>query len=143
MRNGKNTNTNRKIFSKWDLILLIFLIAGFGLWIGLRQFAPSAAKAVVLLDGKVYEVIPLDKNAYYKVYRGDIYLMTLETKPGAIRATYSTNWIFPETETNQVSVATGWISKEGETIISIPNKIVVYTEGTKEKTTYDAMTFQN
>lgn len=140
---GKSTNTNRKIFSKLDFILILIVLAGFGLWIGLKQFAPAASKAVVLLDGKVYKVIKLDKNAYYKIYRGDTYLMTVETRVGAIRATYSTNWIFPQTETNQVSVATGWISKDGETIISIPNKIVIYTEGTKEKTLYDAMTFQN
>ncbi len=136
-------NTKNKFFSKWDLLLIIFLVAGLGIWIGIKQLSPPAAKAVILLDGKVYKVIPLDKNAYYKIYRGDTYLMTVETKPGAIRATYSTNWIFPQTETTQVSVATGWISKEGETIISVPNKIVIYTEGSKEKTLYDAMTYQN
>ncbi len=140
---GKSTNTNHRIFSKWDLLLILILVTGFGLWIGLKQFAPSAAKAVILLDGKVYKVIPLDKNAYYKIYRGDTYLMTVETRPGAIRATYSTNWVFPATETTQISVATGWISKEGETIISVPNKIVIYTEGMKEKTPYDVMTFEN
>ncbi|MGC9172983.1 NusG domain II-containing protein [Athalassotoga sp.] len=136
-------NTKNKFFSKWDLLLIVFLVAGLGIWIGIKQFSPPAAKAIILLDGKVYKVIPLDKNAYYKIYRGDTYLMTVETKPGAIRATYSTNWIFPQTETTQVSVATGWISKEGETIISVPNKIVIYTEGSKERTLYDAMTYQN
>lgn len=136
-------STNNRFFSKWDILLVILLIAVFGIWAGVRQMSQPAARAVVLLDGKVYEVIPLDKNAYYKIYRGDTYLMTVETKPGAIRATYSTNWIFPQTEKTQVSVATGWISKEGETIISVPNKIVIYTEGTKQKTIYDAMTYQN
>ncbi len=136
-------NTNPKLFSKRDLFIILVLAIGLGIWIGLKQLSPAAARAVVLVDGKVYKVIPLNKDAYYKIYRGKTYLMTVQTKPGAIRATYSTNWIFPETETNQVSVATGWISKQGETIISIPNRIVIYTEGLKKKTLYDVMTFQN
>ncbi len=136
-------NTNPKLFSKRDLFIILILAIGLGIWIGLKQLSPAAARAVVLVDGKVYKVIPLNKDAYYKIYRGKTYLMTVQTKPGAIRATYSTNWIFPETETNQVSVATGWISKQGETIISIPNRIVIYTEGLKKKTLYDVMTFQN
>jgi hypothetical protein len=136
-------STSHKIFSKWDLLLIISVIGVVMIWIGIKQFSPNASEAVILIDGKIYEVLQLNKSGYYKIYNGKTYLMTVETKDGAIRAVYSTNWVFPATEENQVSVATGWISKDGESIISIPNKIVIYTRGMKEKTPYDVMTFQN
>ncbi len=135
-------NTTHKLFSKWDILLVTIVIIGFLSWFLFQNFAPAAGRAVVLLDGKVYKILLLNKEAFYKIYKGNEYLMTVETKPGMVRVTYAANWVFPETEKNQVSVATGWISKEGESIVNIPNRIVIYTEGMKEKTEYDVMTAQ-
>lgn len=60
-------STSHKIFSKWDLLLIISVIGAVMIWIGIKQFSPNASEAVILIDGKIYEVLQLNKSGYYKI----------------------------------------------------------------------------
>ncbi len=125
---------NLKFFSRFDAILIIAVLAAVGAWLGFQSLAPKAAKAVVLVHGRRYETLTLDKAATFDIKWDGVHIMTVKTEPGKVRVTYSTCKA-------QICVHTGWISRDGQSIVCVPNQVIIYTEGAKSAL-YDLMTSQ-
>ncbi len=127
-------NLSSKIFSRTDFWFLTIVCAVLLSWIVISNISPHASKAVILVHGKIYKVVSLDKNALFNIKWKDIHLMTVQTKNGSIRVKESTC-------KNKICVRTGWISKDGQSIVCVPNRVIIYTKGAKQAS-YDLMTYQ-
>ncbi len=115
---------NRKIFSLKDAVAIALIILGIFLSFAVLEKAKKAAQAVILVHSKVYKIVPLSENKIFKVYWKNKYLMTVEVKSGAIRVEKSTC-------KRKICVHTGWISRSGQSIVCVPNRVIIYTEGAK------------
>jgi hypothetical protein len=125
---------NRKAFTKRDVwVVLILFLALLG-WAFVANHSKKAARAVIVVHSKVYKVVNLNENETFEIKWNGKYLMTVQVKNGAIRAKESTC-------KNKICVHTGWISKDGQSIVCVPNHIIIYTEGAKQAS-YDLMTSQ-
>lgn len=127
-------NLKFKLFSRIDFWFLIVVCIALFSWIALSHASPYASKAVILVHGKVYKVVSLDKNGTFDIRWKGVHLMTVQIKNGAVRAKESTC-------KNKICVHTGWISKDGQSIVCVPNRVIIYTKGAKQ-TSYDLMTSQ-
>ncbi len=125
---------NREIFSKKDVVIVSIILVGLIGWALILQHSKTAAKAVIMVHSKVYKIVNLNKNETFKIKWKGKYLMTVQVKDGAIRAKDSTC-------KNKICVHTGWISKDGQSIVCVPNHIIIYTEGAKAAS-YDLITTQ-
>ncbi len=125
---------NREIFSGKDALAITVILATILLFLIFLNGPHRAARAVVLVHSKVYKVVPLNKNETFKVYWKKRYLMTIQVKSGAIRVKNSTC-------KRKICVHTGWISKDGQSIVCVPNRVIIYTEGAKSASC-DLMTTQ-
>lgn len=125
---------NREISTKRDVVIVLtILIASIG-WAIIASHSKKAAEAVVIVHSKVYKVVSLNKNETFKIKWNGKYLMTVQVKDGAIRAKDSTC-------KNKICVHTGWISRDGQSIVCVPNRIIIYTKGAKPAS-FDLMTSQ-
>ncbi len=127
-------NHKLRIFSRTDFWFLTFVCIALFSWMAISHVSPHASKAVILVHGKVYKIVPLDKNATFDVRWRGVHLMTVQTKNGAVRVEESTC-------KNKICVHTGWISKDGQSIVCVPNRVIIYTKGAKQSS-YDLITSQ-
>ncbi len=124
-----------KTFARTDIILILAVTAVLSIWIGLLYLKPNSTKAVILVHGKIYKTVPLDKDSTFNILWKGVYLSTVQVKSGAIRVVKSTCL-------RKICVHTGWISKDGQAIVCLPNRVIIYTEGAKKSVSYDVMTSQ-
>lgn len=119
-----------KIIKKADIILFLVLIfATLGLWWFSLSGEVTGQKAVITVDGKEYGVYSLSKNQTIEIVQhGHNNKITI--KNGAVQMTYSDC-------KNQTCVNTGQITETSQTIVCLPNKIMVEIVGGEEK--YDAI----
>ncbi len=106
--------------SKFDLILicLILLLSITGIiYFGRARFQHSTGKNTVLIyqQEKLLESVPLDKNTFIDLLDKR---MQVEIKDGRVRMDRSD---CPQ----HICVNTGWIQYSGQTIVCVPNKIIV------------------
>ncbi len=102
------------------LVIFLLLAASFFLMRGGEQ-TTQGGYAVAAADGKEIMRIPLDKDGNYEL--SDLkYPVVITIKDGKAAVTESG---CPE----QVCVSRGYISREGEIIICLPNKLTVTIEG--------------
>ncbi len=125
---------SHEIITKRDILILLVIFAGLIGWAVMTNHSKKAAKAVIIVHSKVYKVVNLNEDKTFKIEWNGKYLMTVQIKDGAIRAKDSTC-------KNKICVHTGWISKDGQSIVCVPNRIIIYTEGAKPAS-YDLMTTQ-
>ena len=106
----------------WILILLILVVAGAAY--GIHEFAGSKGADVVTVkvDGKVTGTYPLDKDQKIKI-NGGTNILTI--KNGKAKMTDAD---CPD----QLYVHQKAASKNHESIICLPNKVVVEVNGNKE-----------
>ncbi len=125
---------NKKLFSKNDLILIIFLVlASAVMLIGISLFSKKGATVVVSVDGKELTSFPLSEDTVYNIsgYHGGENL--LEIKDGKAHLTDAS---CPD----KLCVNMGYISKTGQSIICLPNKVVIEIKGnTEEKNNFDTI----
>lgn len=116
---------------KADIILFIILIS-FGIassvWLGMTS--RSGDKATVTVDGKTYGVYSLSEDKTISVKQGNK-LNIIKIKHGFVTMSEASC-------DNQVCVKHKAISKTGESIICLPNKVVVSIGG-KGANKYDSV----
>jgi hypothetical protein len=119
-----------KIIKKADIVLFIILIA-IGLALSWFSIAGSVTgqKAVVTVDGKTYGTYSLsrDQNVTIK-HNGHINKFSI--KGGYVQMTYSSC-------KNQICVDKGKINQTSQSIVCLPNKVVITIQGGDSK--YDAV----
>jgi len=111
---------------KGDLLIIIFLIIAGLTWF-LRGYVWSDTGnnfAIIEVDGKHYETLSMNENSRYKInFPGDKYIeLSIENQKA---------WISEETVEcpQKICIKTGKISEPGESIVCLPNKTVIYIEG--------------
>ena len=110
---------DKKLFKKNDLILIICLVSVFAIMlIGISLFSRKGETVVISVDGQEVASFPLSKDTVYNIggYHGGENL--LEIKDGKARLT---NASCPD----KLCVNMGYISKNGQSIICLPNKVVI------------------
>ena len=107
-----------------DLLMAAALLAVAAV-MGVIIFAHSgeSAYAVVTVDGKEMCRLPLDEDCLYPI--GDT--NTIEISDGTVR-------MIEADCPDKVCINTGRISKSGQTIVCLPNKVVITITGTDSST---------
>ena len=120
----------KNMFKKADFVLLaILILIGIALSAVSVLSASRGAKAVVTVDGEIYGTYSLSDDQEITVER-DGHTNKITIKDGSAQMTYSTC-------KNQVCVKTGAISETNESIVCLPNRVMVEIEGGEGR--YDAV----
>lgn len=108
-----------------DVLLMAFLVLVGSVWLLLRAaaenrqtFDPSALDAVITVDGKLYATVPLDGPEQTLDIRTEYGHNTLKVFNQGIQMVYTD---CPK----KISMQMGFISRPGETIICVPNRVYV------------------
>ncbi|MBR5579579.1 MAG: NusG domain II-containing protein [Lachnospiraceae bacterium] len=104
------------------IFVFILLVSALG-WLMVQSFAgKSGETARVDYDNRLYGTYPLSRERIIKIGESN----TLEITEGKIRMKEAT---CPD----QICRKQGWIKRKGESIICLPNKVIVTLEGTEEE----------
>lgn len=120
-----------KVIDKIIIVIFLLLIL---IQLGIVIFTKTDienSNIVIKVDNKVQKVIPLniqDKSEIYKFNFKDN-VGYIEVKNGRVRMLEMDKEICP----NAICSNTGWIDKSYQSIVCLPNKIVVTIEGIKEE----------
>jgi len=118
------------MLKRGDIILTAFLLIIAMVLAGLFAFGHSAADTVeVLIDGKLYTSASLDTPQTITIDQQNRYAV-IEIKDKQVRMV-SANC------PDKLCVKQGYISKAGQSIVCLPQKIVIVLKGNK---TYDVIT---
>ncbi|MDD4377102.1 MAG: NusG domain II-containing protein [Eubacteriales bacterium] len=114
------------MIKKADIFLFIVLVI-LGLIISYLSVADSVTgtKAIITVDGKVYGIYSLTNNQTITVKEND-HLNKITIKDGAVSMSFSDCH-------NQICVHHSPISKTKESIVCLPNKVMVEIVGGTEK----------
>ncbi len=119
-----------KIITKADIILFIILIL---IGIGLSWFSIAGSvtgqKAVVTVAGKTYGTYSLSQNQTVTIKQNG-HTNKFSIKNGYVQMTYSDC-------KNQICVNKGKINQTSQSIVCLPNKVVITIQGGDSK--YDAV----
>jgi len=114
---------------KTDLYLIAgLLLVAVTLFVGIRLYGKmttTEAVAVVTVDGKEYGRYPLEKNHTETIHLSDGSYNTFEVKDGYVSMTDAS---CPD----QICVNHNRISKKNETIVCLPDKVVITVENGEE-----------
>lgn len=119
------------LIKKGDIITAAVILAVcLALFLGLYIFNPNNGDYVqITQNGTVTATLPLDRDFVYDVEIGGKITNTVEIKDGAVSVTYAN---CPD----QICANHSSISKTGESIICLPNEVVVSifdSDGTKNE----------
>ena len=116
---------------KNDIMLaaLVIVLAAL-LWVGIRLTQSEGASVMVTVDGELFGEYPLDKDAEIRIGEGEKYNL-LVIKDGEAQ-------IAEASCPDKLCVNQGKISFDGQSIICLPNKVVVEVKG-GEQSDYDAV----
>ena len=121
----------RKMFRKADYALLaVLIVIGIAVSAALSFGKTSGGKVVIKVAGKPYGVYSLSEDKTISVDQGDGHSNTVVIEGGTVRVTEATCH-------NQVCVRHEAISSTGESIICLPNQVIVAIEG--EEGEFDAI----
>lgn len=114
---------------KTDLYLIAgLLLVAVTLFVGIRLYGKmttTEAVAVVTVDGKEYGRYPLEENHTETIHLSDGSYNTFEVKDGYVSMTDAS---CPD----QICVNHSRISKKNETIVCLPDKVVITVENGEE-----------
>ncbi|KUO53316.1 MAG: hypothetical protein APF76_08685 [Desulfitibacter sp. BRH_c19] len=127
-------------FKKGDLVIIILLIAASISWFMKDIIWPNDTnnQAVIKIDGQIHTTIPLDSSNERKEIAltlpddNDVHSIIVTEKDKI--------WVEESSCPNKICVNTGEISKPSQSIVCLPNKVVIYIEGS-EKTDIDDVSF--
>ena len=103
-----------------DIILIAsLLIAGLVLLLVMRPSSENGSTAVVQVDGVIVSRFPLSEDGVHVLNDG---LNTIEIKDGKVR-------MMEAKCPNLQCVHQGWISRSYQSIVCLPNKVIVTIEG--------------
>ncbi len=125
MSDNKNTVTDerdglrKKIITKTDIIMLVLLIvAGVIGFISVKVFMKKGGSVRVSVDGETVKTYSLDDDGEYHIEGCDGGFNLLVIKDGKA---YISEADCPD----KLCVKQGKVSKEGETVICLPHKVVI------------------
>ena len=118
-----------------DLILVtVLLVAALALFFGLRsrqaRDTGSGARAVVTVEGREVGRYPLSKNGTFPL-NGGTNILVVENGEA---------WVSEANCPDKVCMGMGKISRNGEFIACLPNRLLVVVEGAAEDSPVDGMT---
>ncbi len=105
------------------IIAAVLLLAG-AAFLCLHFFAAGGAEAVVEQNGTVLATLSLSEDAVYEVKNGNTLTNTVEVKDGAVCVTYAD---CPD----KICQKHRPIKRSGESIVCLPNKVIVTVRGGK------------
>lgn len=106
------------------LLILAVLIGAAGLWLYTSFGRPSGAEVLVSLEGEELLRLPLSENVRETVGDGDKFNVLVIEGGEA--------WIEDASCPDHVCVNSGKVSLDGQTIVCLPNKLVVSILGGEE-----------
>lgn len=115
---------------KGDLIIVVILIAAVVSWYGINMLNESKDEKQIVIEtnGDVYKSIPMNKGMKPQEVHIDLkngkYIDIMIDENGA----YVKDVICPD----KVCQKTGVVDKVGQSIVCLPNKVIVYVEGKTE-----------
>ena len=122
---ARSPAADRQRPTPWDLLVVVLgVAAAVALLFALRQESGNFLSATVVLDGETiaqYDLSTLTKPVTLEV-DGASYPLTIQAEPGRIRIAESAC-------PSQDCVHTGWISRAGQQIICLPDKLVISLSG--------------
>ena len=129
------TDTPPKANYTRDLILVaVLLVAALALFFGLRsrqaRDTGSGARAVVTVEGREVGRYPLSKNGTFPL-NGGTNILVVENGEA---------WVSEANCPDKVCMGMGKISRNGEFIACLPNRLLVVVEGAAEDSPVDGMT---
>lgn len=122
-------NNERKLLRFRDALILLLIIAALFIFYALLPES-GGGTAVILHDGGVIAEIPLNRSGEYVFPQ--VPDMVFTAWDGSVSVTESSCG-------DKTCVRTGKISRQGEAIICVPNKIVVEIKGNTEESGVDAV----
>lgn len=127
--NGRMASRRRKVLGRWlalgDVLIVaavVTLSAFLITWSVAGERDGSDLRAVVSVNGKEVEAVPLRGGAHELTVRGFQGESHVEVRDGRVRMEDSA---CPD----KLCVKTGWISKPGQGIVCLPNRVVVEVKG--------------
>ncbi len=112
------------LFRRADLLLIAgLLLLALGLFAAFRLFGGEGAYAVVTVDGRETGRYPLSESGRFELNGGSNILVI---EDGAARVTEAN---CPD----KLCVRQGAISRSGETIVCLPNRLVVTVVGAEDR----------
>lgn len=115
---------------KGDLIIILMLVAAVISWFGINKLGESKDERQIVIEtnGSVYKTIPMkvgmkQQDIHIELENGK-YIDIVVDENGA----YVSDVICPD----KVCQKTGLVSRVGQSIVCLPNKVVVYIEGKSE-----------
>ena len=129
------TDTPPKANYTRDLILVaVLLVAALALFFVMRSLQArdtgTGAQAVVTVDGREIGRYPLKKNGTFPL-NGGTNILVVENGEA---------WVSEANCPDKVCMGMGKISRNGEFIACLPNRLLVVVEGTAEDSPVDGMT---
>ena len=108
---------------KADIIIIaVALVAAAVAFLCINLFASGGQTAVVEQNGAVIAELPLSEDAVFEVKNGDKITNVVEVKNGEVSVTQAD---CPD----KICVNHRAVSKSGESIICLPNKVIVTVQG--------------
>lgn len=120
--------------TKWDKIIVVCLL--------IISFLPTAiftflnkdnqnSNIVIMIENETVKSIPLKNDSFSKVYEFSFNnnIGYIEMKNGKVRMVEMDKEICP----NGICSDTGWIDKSYQSIVCLPNKIIVSIQGSKNE----------
>lgn len=112
----------KRFFTKADIVLLVILVAaGLATSVFLALSGDAGSKVIIESDGKLYATYRLDQNISVEV-KSNNGTNTVVIENGRVDVTQGSC-------RNQVCVKHATISRSGESIVCLPNRLLVKIEG--------------
>lgn len=121
---------DRMKLKKGDIIVILFVIIAGISWFAVTQMGKSkdAREIVIEVNSEIYKVIPMEANMEKQEIHIDLpegkYIDIVAEESGA----YVKDVICPD----KICQKTGTINTVGQSIVCLPNRVVVYIEGESE-----------
>ena len=115
------------MIKKADIVLFILILI-FGTAVSIWSLTANTAgvKATVTVDGQVYGTYNLLEDQEIQVVQDDDHINYITIKDGTVSMTFSTC-------KNQVCVNTSTISETMDSIVCLPNKVMIEIQGSKQE----------
>ncbi len=110
---------------KNDIVLICaLLLLALAAWGALRLTKKPGGEAVVNVDGQTVAVLPLSEDTVLTVGADRGFTNIVEVSGGRVRVTEAD---CPD----RLCVRQGWVSREGESVVCLPHKLIVTVRGGK------------
>ena len=110
-------------------VVILFLSIGSLIWMKNGKVKSNHVKAVIYQENKILHEIPLSAERDIELDQ-----MDLQVKDGRIRVSYSDC-------PHKICSHTGFVSIPGQTIVCVPNKVLIEIVGQKSSTKYHAVSY--